>query len=392
MKARVVHIITRLELGGAQQNTLFTVSHLDTKRFSAALLCGEGGILNHEAAGLEGVEFKLVPGLVREISPASEVRAFRRLRAMLVEEIKNWSPVPVIVHTHSSKAGILGRWAAYSAGVPVIIHSFHGFGFNDYQPFWTKRFYIAAEWLTARITTVFICVSRANLERAVSLGFGPREKFLLIRSGIDIRAFERRPIDVRARRRELGVGESGPLVVMVSNFKPQKNPLDFARAASVVLKDVPDAWFVVAGDGVLRNELEALIHQQGIKDRFRLLGWRRDIREILWAADLFVLTSLWEGLPRVYPEAMAAGLAIVGTKVDGAPEAVVNGENGYLVEPGDVKGLAQRIIEILTDEKLRKRMGEKGRALVNEFDINLMLSKQEELYENLLARKAETGA
>jgi glycosyltransferase involved in cell wall biosynthesis len=339
-----------------------------------------------------------VPGLVREISPANDARAFLKLRAMLVEEIKNWSPVPVIVHTHSSKAGILGRWAAYSAGVPVILHTFHGFGFNDYQAFWTRNFYIGVEWLTARITSAFICVSRANLERAMSLGFGPREKFHLIRSGIDIRAFERRPIDVRAKRMELGVGESGPLVVMVSNFKPQKNPLDFVRAALVVLKDVPDAWFAVAGDGVLRHELEALIQEQGIKDRFLILGWRRDIPEILWASDLFVLTSLWEGLPRVYPQAMAAGLAIVGTRVDGAPEAVVNGENGYLVEPKDVEALAQRIIELLRDEKLRKRMGQKGRSLVDQFDIHLMLSEQEELYESLssrsagLARKAKTGA
>jgi glycosyltransferase involved in cell wall biosynthesis len=391
MRARVIHIITRLELGGAQQNTLFTVSHLDRERFSAALWSGEGGMLDQDAGNLSGVEFRKVPPLLREISPANDLRALLMLRGMLKEELRKWSPHPVIVHTHSSKAGILGRWAAFGAGVPVIIHTFHGFGFNDYQPFWLRDFYIMAEWLTARATHAFICVSRANLERAVSLGFGARDKFRLIRSGIDVKEFERNPIDVKARRRELGLGEEGPLVSMVSNFKPQKNPLDFARAAALVLKQVPEAWFAVAGDGELRPELETLIKEKGIGDRFRLLGWRRDIPEILWSSDLFVLTSLWEGLPRVYPQAMAAHLAIVGTRVDGAPEAVVEGENGFLVEPKDFEGLAGRIIQLLRDESLRTKMGRLGRARVDEFDIHLMLRQQEELYRDILMQKGYSG-
>ncbi len=389
MKARVVHIITMLELGGAQQNTLYTVSHFDRERFSPAVWSGQGGMLDDDAKELEGVDFRHVPPLLREISPANEVRALMMLRSMLREEIEKWSPLPVIVHTHSSKAGVLGRWAARSAGVPVVIHSFHGFGFNDFQPFWMRGFYIAAEWLTARVTDAFICVSRANMERAVSLGFGPREKYHLIRSGIDIGGFERKPIDVKSMRRDMGVGDEGPLVVMVSNFKPQKNPLDFGRAAARVLKEVPDAWFAIAGDGVLRGELEKLIEEEGIRGRFRLLGWRRDVPEILWCSDLLVLTSLWEGLPRVYPQAMAAGLPIVGTRVGGAAEAVKDGENGYLVEPGDVEGLSRRIVELLKNEELSKGMGEKGRSMVDEFDIDLMVRQQEDLYESLLAGRVK---
>lgn len=391
MKARVIHIITMLELGGAQQNTMYTVSHLDSERFGSALWSGPGGILDKEASALEKVDVKGVPHLVRRISPLDDALAITRLRSMLKQEVKNAKPLPVIVHTHSSKAGILGRLAARAAGVPIIVHTFHGFGFNDYQPAWLRNSYVAIEWLTARVTHAFICVSAANLEKAMALGFGPREKFEIIRSGIDIEAFEKKPIDVKAKRREIGAGESGPLVVMVSNFKPQKNPLDFARCAARVLKQAPDAWFAVAGDGELRPELEAFLEKERITDRVRLLGWRRDIPEILWSADLLVLTSLWEGLPRVYPQAMAAGLPIVGTNVDGAPEAVADGENGFLVKPGDVETMAERVIQILKYKELRDKMGERGREKVQEFDINLMVRKQEELYERLLGGEGTRG-
>jgi glycosyltransferase involved in cell wall biosynthesis len=208
----------------------------------------------------------------------------------------------------------------------------------------------------------------------------------LIRSGISIDEFKPRQIDILAKRKELGVG-SGKLVVMVSNLKPQKNPLDFARVANLVLKKTPDAWFILCGDGELRPELERMIEDFGIKDRVKLLGWRRDIPEILWASDLLILTSLWEGLPRVYPQAMASGLAIVGTRVDGGPEAVIDGENGYLLEPGDYQGISQRVIELLEDDEKRKKMGQRGMEMVAEFDIHKMVKDQEQLYQRLLKEK-----
>jgi glycosyltransferase involved in cell wall biosynthesis len=293
---------------------------------------------------------------------------------------------PLIIHTHSSKAGILGRIAGFLAGVPIIIHSFHGFGFNDFQPWLVRKAYILAEKIAGLITDSFIFVSRANLQKASQLGIGKPSKYNLIRSGISIDEFKPRQIDILAKRKELGVG-SGKLVVMVSNLKPQKNPLDFARVANLVLKKTPDAWFILCGDGELRPELERMIEDFGIKDRVKLLGWRRDIPEILWASDLLILTSLWEGLPRVYPQAMASGLAIVGTRVDGGPEAVIDGENGYLLEPGDYQGISQRVIELLEDDEKRKKMGQRGMEMVAEFDIHKMVKDQEQLYQRLLKEK-----
>jgi len=220
----------------------------------------------------------------------------------------------------------------------------------------------------------------------LKLKIGINKSWHLIRSGVEIEKFRPQSIDREKKKKDLGVGE-GKLVTMVSCLKPQKNPLDFARSARLVLEKVPDAWFIVCGDGELRAELEKLVQELGIKERFKILGWRRDIPEILWASDLLVLTSLWEGLPRVYPQAMASELAIVGTRVDGAPEAVINGETGYLVPPKDYQGLAEKIIALLKNEEKRKQFGKKGASLVKEFDIWKMVKDQEELYLKLLREK-----
>ena len=387
MKPKVIHIITKLELGGAQQNTLFTAGNLDRGKFHALLWSGPGGILTEEAKNKMAGDFAIVPHLFREVNPSNDLRALWELRQMLAKEKGKDPGTPIIVHTHSSKAGILGRMAAKLAGIPVVIHSFHGFGFNDFQRFIVREGYILAEKFTGYMTDSFIFVSRANLDKAKELGIGKPAQYNLIRSGIDISEFKPRPIDRKAKRRELGVAEEGKVVAMVACFKPQKNPVDFVRTAALVLKEVPDAWFVIAGDGELRPEMESAIRELTAPDHVKLLGWRRDVPEILWASDLLVLTSLWEGLPRVFPQAMAAGLAIVGTRVDGGPEAVVDGENGYLLAPRDFSGIAQRVIELLKDSDKSAKMAACGSERVAEWDIHKMVRDQEELYEKLLKDK-----
>ena len=387
MKIKVIHMITKLELGGAQQNTMFTVAHLDREIFHPMLWSGPGGILTEDAERNFGEDFKLVPHLFREISPKNDLLALLELRKMLEQEKTKELGEPIVVHTHSSKAGILGRIAARLANVPVIVHTFHGFGFNDLQPKLVRGAYILAEKIAGAMTHGLVFVSRANMDKAAALKIGRPEQYRLIRSGINISEFRPRPIDRKSKRREMGVAETGKLVTMVACFKPQKNPVDFVRAASLALKQVPDAWFAVAGDGELRPEMEAATNQYGVKDRVKLLGWRKDIPEILWASDLLVLTSLWEGLPRVFPQAMAAELAIVATKVDGGPEAVIDGQNGYLVPPRDYKSIADRVIELLKDDVRRESMGKKGAEMVEEWDISRMVRSQEELYKKLLREK-----
>ena len=386
MKAKVIHIITKLELGGAQQNTLYTVEHLDRERFEVALWAGGGGILNDDAEKLEDVDFTIVPELVREIRPARDFAALWQLYTMLRDEVR-FSEVPVIVHTHSSKAGILGRWAAKLAGVKHIVHSYHGFGFNDFQGWPVRTAFVLAEKVTRRATHEFIAVSRANMDKAVALGLAPEDSIRVIRSGIDISMFEKKDIDVSAKKMDLGIPADAPVALMVACMKPQKNPVDFVRLAEEVTKEVPEARFVAAGDGVLREEMEKAIQGRGLGDRAILLGWRRDVEELMWSSDVLVLTSLWEGLPRVFPQAMAAALPVVGTRVDGGPEAIEDGVNGWLFPPGDVHGMAGKVAELLRSPELARQMGEAGRARVREFDIDLMVRQQEELYEKMLEHR-----
>ena len=179
---------------------------------------------------------------------------------------------------------------------------------------------------------------------------------------------------------------------MVACFKDQKAPLDFVRVAKVVLDERRDARFCLVGDGLLRPQIETLIDELKISDKVVLLGWRRDIPEIMNSIDLLLLTSLWEGLPRVLPQAMASGIPVVATNVNGSPEAVKNGLNGYLLPPGDVLGMAQTIIYLLNTPREARAMGLKGRELVEEFDIWKMVKQQERLYANLTPGGVLNGA
>lgn len=387
IKAKVIHIITRMELGGAQENTLFSVSRINPEKFKTFLVTGCGGELYHEAREFQNAF--IAPDLIREIKPAQDIKAFFQIRAIL-QKIKNLEPaaLPVIVHTHSSKAGIVGRWAAKASGISILLHSIHGYGFNDYQPFLVRFFYELVEKATSRITTKFIAVSQANIEKGVALNIFPRTKAALIRSGIDITRFQHPEVPARCVRNNLGIPETAPVVAMIACFKPQKAPLDFVRACSLVKKKIPEAHFLLVGDGELRSHIEAEIQKQNLPGCFHLTGWRRDIPDLLHAADVFALSSLWEGLPRVLPQAMCAGIPIVATRVDGSPEAVCDGINGFLVNPGDVTLLAERIIFCLNNPEQSREMGARGKKLAEEFDMHKMIRAQESLYEELLCSKA----
>jgi glycosyltransferase involved in cell wall biosynthesis len=375
----VCHIITKLELGGAQQNTLHTVAHLDPDRFRAVLVAGEPGLLDADARRLAGVEFHQIPSLVRGIRPLSDLRALLALTVFL-KRLK-----PAIVHTHSSKAGILGRAAAWLAGVPVVIHSIHGFGFTRYQSAAVRRTLIAAECLAARITTRFFSVSEANRQLGIGLGLFPESRCAVIRSGVDVAAIRRIEVDTTAKKRELGLEPGRPVVGMVAPMKPQKAPLDFVRVAAKVAAKNPSAQFLFVGDGELRGAMETEIARLGLDKSFRLAGWRRDVPAIMRCLDVFALTSLWEGLPRVYLEALASGVPVVGTRVDGAPEIVRDGVNGYLLAPGDINGMAERVLSLLANPTLAADMGRRGASLPPEFDIHDMVFRQEQEYERLLA-------
>lgn len=382
MKSKVCHIITMLELGGAQQNTLYTVSHLRREVFHPLLICGEGGPLDKEARSLADVPVYFLLSLQRPIHPWRDFKAFMNLYSLLKRE------KPDIVHTHSSKAGILGRWAAFLSGVPVIIHTIHGFGFHGEQPLWKRHLYIFLERITSSITSMFIAVSKDNIRTGKKLNIIKERQVRLIRSGIKLNRFKSQHTqDGFALRRSLGIPVDAPLIGMVGCFKPQKSPLDFVKIASEVLKKAKDAHFIMVGDGELRVKVEQERERRLLKERLHLLGWRHDIPTIMKTLDVLVLPSLWEGLPRVIPEAMASGKPVVASSIDGAKDIIRDGETGFLALPHDIDRFSSRICLLLEDQGLRQRVVQESQKCLQEFDIDAMVRQQEDLYASLILRE-----
>jgi len=384
--ATVVHVITQLELGGAQEIALLFCRHLAQRGFDVHLIAGTGGLLDSEAARIPDVSTHFDESLARAVNPRRDLACLasltRRLRALRAS-----SSGPMIVHTHSSKAGILGRWAAYRASANIRVHSIHGFGFNDTQPWWTRRAYELAELATATVTHAFCPASEANRQVALRLGLLRGDKpTVVLPEAIDVGAYEPREGEGTRVRDELGVSPAVPLVGMVACLKPQKAPLDFVRVAARLRAVHPQMHFFLAGDGILRTEMEAEIDRFELRGCFHMLGWRRDVRSLLGAADVLVLTSLWEGLPRVVLQAMAAAKPIVATRVDGTPEAIADGRSGFLLEPHDVEGFADRVSRLIRDPDLASKIGGEGRRRVNEFSAPVMLERLDALYEHLLTR------
>ena len=380
-RARVVHLITRLDLGGAQQNTLFCARHHDRERFAVSLWAGSGGRLDEEARAIDDADVRLLPWLKHPVAPAHDALAVMRLAGML-------SDVDVL-HTHSSKAGILGRAAARLARVPAVVHTVHGWSFNGTQGRATRGAYVALERLAAEGTDRLVCVSEADRATGVALGIGEPSRYRVLRSGIDAGLYAP---DRKARERvrlELGASAETILVGSVGNLKAQKAPLDFVEAARRAHARDARLAFVFAGDGELRAEVERAIAGAGLSGVVRLLGWRDDVPDLLSALDLFLLTSRFEGLPRAALQAIAAGVPVVATDTGGIAEIVADGETGVLVPVGDMPAASDAVVRLAADPEARRRLAAGARLrLDGAFDIRLMVRELEEEYEALLRATA----
>ncbi len=384
MPIRVLHPITRLIIGGAQENTMLTAHLLDPAAWEVEIVSGpqtgsEGSLI--ETVQARGIPLHIEPSLVREVNPLQDARALLQLWRLMRRRRYT------IVHTHSSKAGILGRWAAKLAGVPVIVHTVHGWGHHERQHPLLRAYYILLEKLTLPITDKLIVVSPLNIEKGLADGIGHRSDYAVIRSGIELDRFGQPQVPRAETRRALGIPLDAPVVGTVTRLSAQKAPLDFVRAAAEIARARPDVWFVMVGGGDLRAQVEALAAESGLGERLVLTGLRRDVPELLAAFDIFALSSLWEGLPRVLPQAMAAGLPIVATAADGTAEAVREGENGFLVPPGQPEALARRVLMLLNEPAWAQQMGAAGRARVGEFSDRSMVAQIDTLYRFLLAVK-----
>ncbi len=380
---KVLHIITHLSIGGAQDNTLITVERLDRRKFEVSLMCSPEGEWLERATKIKALNFIFVEELARKIRFVKDFIAFLKI----CTTIKNAKYD--IVHTHSSKPGVLGRIAAKLAGVPIIIHTIHGFPFHDFMNFVTKRFYIGLERFLSRISDKIVTVSKLNLEKAVDLRLEKRSKFINIYSGIDFNKFDVK-IDAERKKNELGILNGEKIVGMVGRLSEQKAPLDFVKAMPEVLKARDDVRFIIVGDGELKEKTLDLSKKLNVDSKLMVLGFREDVPELLQTFDVFVLTSLWEGLGRSLTEAMYTGRSVVATNVEGVPELVKPGKTGLLVEPRDVQAIAKGIIHFLDNEKSAGKMGGAAAECIHaDFTADAMVKNLEKLYEDLVFENAK---
>jgi glycosyltransferase involved in cell wall biosynthesis len=375
-RIRVVHMITKLELGGAQLNTLYTVEHLDPVRFDAYLLCGPGGMLKSRMVDRERLIY--VPALGREIRPGRDLQALLQL-VRLLRSIR-----PQIVHTHSSKAGILGRVAARLARVPVVVHSVHGFSFSPLQPFFTRNFFRLAEKACRPLTDHFVFVAQADIDRARELKL-VGENVSLIRSGFPMEKFLARG-DAQAARARFNLPADAFVCGTIAPFKEQKGLLRLVRIAARVIARNPAVFFVIAGDGELRPQLEAEIERFGIAGHFRLPGFVRDVENAMDGFDIGVSTALWEGLPQSLVQLRLKKKALVASDIPGNREVVRESENGFLVPGDDPEPFAAAILRLAADPGLRRRLENFSAEAFDEWSADVMVAHQEELYQRLLVR------
>jgi glycosyltransferase involved in cell wall biosynthesis len=385
---RVLHVITRMIVGGAQENTLLSVEGLDRMpEYEVTLVSGvddgpEGDLL---ARARETTRLVIVPELCRNINPLSDLVALFKL----VKIIRGGRFH--IVHTHSSKAGVLGRVAAKLAGTPIVVHTLHSLVFHDYQPWAVNRLWWAVKKVCAPMTDHFISVSQIIVDKAVRAGVDRPEKFTTIYSGMELDWYLEAKADPAAVRREFGIPPGAPVVGKIARLFPLKGHDELLDAAGEIVRRCPDVRFFLVGDGILQDHLRERARSLGILDNFVFAGLipRERIPEMLSAMDVLVHTSLREGLARVLPQALAMGKPCVSFDIDGAPEVVIPGETGYLVEPGDSVALAESISKLVADPELRRRMGEAGRRVVDPaFRAETMVERISDVYRMLLVRRA----
>lgn len=374
-KIKLCIIVTKLELGGAQKVAISLCQKIDLNKFEPFLICGCGGILDKEIEGKIKVYF--IKDLVREISPLKDFKALVQIYKILKQE------KPDIVHTHSSKAGIIGRLGAKFADVPNIVHTIHGFSFNDTQRMLKKKLFIFFERAGAKISKYLIPVSIENINKGLKNNIGKKEQYRYIRLGIDIDNFKNYQLKPLLRE-ELKLQNNDIIVTTIGPFKPQKNLPDFIKIANNILKNNRNFKFIIVGDGDGRKELEGLIEKFNISNNVILLGWRKDISNILNSSDIFVMTSLWEGLPISTIEAMSCGLAPIVNAVDGQLEIIKDNQTGFLIKPYDIKTAVEKILLLSNNIDMRNQMGQKAKdSIDNTFSIDYMIKQHEQLYSTM---------
>lgn len=380
---RVTHVITRLIVGGAQENTVASVLGLRTKPglqvdLISGLTHGQEGSLEGQFADQPGT-LRIVPELVRPIRPWKDVQALRSLQQIFASE------KPDIVHTHSGKAGVVGRLAAARARVPIIVHTIHGPSFGAFQRPLANRLFQFAERRAGKVTTHFVTVADAMKSQYLAAGIGKPEQYTRIFSGFNLKPFLAATNDLSLRT-SLGILAQDIVVGKIARLVPLKGHADLIALAKKLVENCPRIKFLFLGDGHERARLASEVRALGLANRFIFAGLVRpeSVAPLIGIMDLVVHLSLREGLARALPQALAAGRAVVAYDCDGAAEVCLDNRTGFLVKPGDLATLQDRILQLAQDPPLRARLGESGRQLVREsFAVERMVDELEALYQRL---------
>ena len=388
---RVAHLITRMIVGGAQENTLFNCRDLielhgdDVLLITGPSLGPEGDLLQQGRGGTPQTEVPVyeIDSLRRAIDPRRDFTSYFAIQRAL-----QWFQ-PDVVHTHSAKAGILGRLAAWDLGVPAIVHTVHGAPFHAYQPWATRTLYRACERYAAKRCHALISVADAMTDQLVAAGVAPREKFTTISSGMDVDPFLRADETRQQVRADLGFADSDIVVGKIARLFELKGHDDVIAAARQVVAANPRVKFLFVGDGLLRETLQQQIAAADLQGHFVFTGLvpPATIPRYLGAMDLLVHASLREGLARALPQALIAGKPVVSYDIDGAREVTLPERTGFLIPPREIDALAQALIKLAGDASLRHQYGQEGRRLfADQFRHETMTRRIRELYWRVLTR------
>lgn len=381
-KIKVIHIITRLDKGGSAENTFLTLKGLDKSRYEVSLIAGPVDDPSQDRKDQieeSGVRYIQVPQLRRSIHLFYDFKALLRIFRLLRRE------KPDIVHTHTSKAGLLGRLAAKLARVPSIIHTPHGHVFFGYFGALKTKMFILFEKLASRITDRIIALTPREKADYLSYKVTGEDRLVVIPSGIELHKYQPAPREERFKLRiELGIPEHSVVAGTAGRLVPVKGPALLLQAFKQVISEHPDTCLVFAGDGPLRKSLEKNAVDMGLAKKIVFTGWRDDMARILSVFDIFCLPSLNEGMGRVLVEAMALGKPVVASEVGGIPDLISPGKNGFLVPPRNPGELARQIIFLIENREEREKMGRVGKEMVPAFSDEIMVKKISGLYEKAL--------
>jgi glycosyltransferase involved in cell wall biosynthesis len=383
---KVVRVLSRLNIGGPAIHVITLTAGLDPARFDSLLVtgtenAGEGSML--DLAVSQGVRPVVIPEIVGE----AQFRG-RDVTALLALYRLIRARRPHIVHTHTAKAGFIGRLAARLAGVPIIVHTFHGHVLHGYYGAGKTRLLRRMEQMLAGLTDQIIAVSEQVKRDLIAYRVARADKIRVIPIGLDLRTFLDDSTPRGELRREIGLTNGAPLVGIVGRIFPIKNHRLFLDAAAAVAAEERTARFVVVGDGILRAAMEQHARAIGIADRVVFTGWRRDLARIYADLDVLVVSSNNEGTPVSAIEAMAAGRPVVATSVGGLPDLISDGKTGRLVPPRDVDALKAAVLELLRDRPHARAIGQTARAKVRKgFAAERLIADVHGLYTELLARK-----